>query len=506
MKPRHSLFFAICFLPAACSSSTPSEAVPTDASSGTVDAASDITGAVEVLEDGGPSSDAGASSDAGPDGAAPDDAEFVSGTRIRATYWLAEDGTRRYTGLFDTKLQVACSFSKAEDGKVRCLPMDTADAANVFADMNCMQPLGHVDAQWCTTPKYGMQPQQAAGCAAGPIVYALGASVNLATIYNPAGANCNPSPAAGQKLFDLGSKVAPTEFVEGTTVQEASGRRIATTYIVGADGSKSRRGLFDTKLGVSCYVGVAADGERRCLPDVTAGFIGDFADMGCTMPLVLGGSSPCNGASAAYGQKVDNGVCPNRLHIFPLGSKFTGTQVFRGMSCLSGAPLQGFDYYALGAEVDPTSFDKFTEMKIGTTRLQITAVVDAEGARQETYFLYDSLRKEPCSFSKVADGSTRCVPSYGLEYFTDDKCMSPLIGAGPADCESPLPLYGAWNDTGCAGGLRFYAFGSKVAKPASLFATFSAACSTVSTSNTDFFMVGAEIPASSFVGATLMTE
>lgn len=51
-----------------------------------------------------------------------DAAPATSGKRLRARYYVGEDGSRQFVGWHDKERNEDCSFSVAEDGKTRCLP------------------------------------------------------------------------------------------------------------------------------------------------------------------------------------------------------------------------------------------------------------------------------------------------------------------------------------------------------------------------------------------------
>ena len=59
----------------------------------------------------------------------------ASGSRLRAQYLQAEDGTRIFAAWFDSARDEACRFALADDGEFRCLP---ARAGAV--DCTCVEP------------------------------------------------------------------------------------------------------------------------------------------------------------------------------------------------------------------------------------------------------------------------------------------------------------------------------------------------------------------------------
>ena len=52
--------------------------------------------------------------------------EIKTGTRLRSRFATGDDGSQIALGLYDSKLNIDCQFTEAEDGKQRCLPTRTA--------------------------------------------------------------------------------------------------------------------------------------------------------------------------------------------------------------------------------------------------------------------------------------------------------------------------------------------------------------------------------------------
>lgn len=76
----------------------------------------------------------------GPDAQPPGaDTPPVSGTRLRAVWLSAEDGSReRVAGRwFDTELDQECAFALASDGVLRCLPAAGAAVSAYYSDATC---------------------------------------------------------------------------------------------------------------------------------------------------------------------------------------------------------------------------------------------------------------------------------------------------------------------------------------------------------------------------------
>lgn len=136
---------------------------------------------------------------------------------------------------------------------------------------------------------------------------------------------------------------------------------------------------------------------------------------------------------------------------------------------------------------------------------------DAEDGAREflTGVWWDSQRQEDCSFTLAADGKMRCLPPGNeFRYFADAQCNTPMVMMQGA-C-SP-PKYGT-SATEAACGLdapstHVFAIGGPTS-PAMIYGKSGSACFAIGPTTPDwqYFSVGAEIPANSFVAATVGHE
>ncbi len=149
---------------------------------------------------------------------------------------------------------------------------------------------------------------------------------------------------------------------------EKGGTRLKVRYFVGGDGSEQAIGFFDTVRRENCTFAVAADGVVRCLPDVAARFSTfghSYADAACTQELsVVASGCPVKYTTKAVAQP--NACGPGGTRIFPLGAKVTG-QVYEddplgGSQCRRGTLSPRSDYYVMGAEIPPSTFQNATEV------------------------------------------------------------------------------------------------------------------------------------------------
>jgi hypothetical protein len=149
------------------------------------------------------------------------------------------------------------------------------------------------------------------------------------------------------------------------------------------------------------------------------------------------------------------------------------------------------------------------------SRLKAIYYLGADGSKLQLAQWYDSQRGENCMFGMAADGNYRCLPSsaaYPASLFADAGCTQPLVEAysGPG-CAAPTsaraPSVSTGVSTGCAA-----TPGSPVYQIGSLFTgtpysgTPSSCNKATAPSGYALYSLGAEIPASSFVSATIQTD
>ncbi len=165
------------------------------------------------------------------------------------------------------------------------------------------------------------------------------------------------------KIHD-GSRIldALTDPVKEASADDSyqSGTRIKVQRYVGADGSSSPIGLYDSQLKVPCAWATASDGTTRCLPTGSAYqglHIPVFVDSGCSLPLLaLPTPGPCTLPTYASSTVSLTAACSSGLSMFSVGSVFTGP-VYTGTpgSCTAGTGLAGTTYYSL-APLMPSEF------------------------------------------------------------------------------------------------------------------------------------------------------
>jgi hypothetical protein len=143
------------------------------------------------------------------------------------------------------------------------------------------------------------------------------------------------------------------------------------------------------------------------------------------------------------------------------------------------------------------------------TRLRARVWSGSDGSEQFIDW-YDNSRKEECSFRTGADGVDRCLPSgaYAGSLFSDASCTQ-RIAYATKGCAAPK--YADTYDTATCGLFKYHMFPVTGAySPGSLYALSGNSCQATApnawTASYDLYSVGAEIPASSFQDATIVTK
>ena len=140
------------------------------------------------------------------------------------------------------------------------------------------------------------------------------------------------------------------------------------------------------------------------------------------------------------------------------------------------------------------------------TRLKMRVGTTPDGAK--TFFGWrDTLRNEDCAFANAADGMVRCLPStvatYSVDLFwADAGCTTTRLVAAPAGC--PMLAGYARSVTTCPPN-RFVVYVLGARHQGTAYVKSGATC-TAFTGTQDYYLLGAEVAADSFVAATESLE
>jgi hypothetical protein len=151
-----------------------------------------------------------------------DAAPATSGTRLRARYYTGEDGSKQFIGWHDKMRDEDCSFQKAEDGQLRCLPAMGVTA--LYADSACKEPIFQVSsAQPTTCGAAGAAPvavyanEYSALVCGFARVYNMGTPLQLTDVYTGYGTGaCTKAVADAAVTYRALTPIASTAFVAAT--------------------------------------------------------------------------------------------------------------------------------------------------------------------------------------------------------------------------------------------------------------------------------------------------
>jgi hypothetical protein len=203
------------------------------------------------------------------------------------------------------------------------------------------------------------------------------------------------------------------------------------------------------------------------------------------------------GGSVVYVTMAACATQPTKL----LGSGGRGA----GGSFAAGGGANGSDGGLVDALTDPVP--SASADPAPGSRLKPRYWTSEDGAKQ--YLVgawYDSERAEDCAFMTAADGKTRCLPqALEFAYYADAGCTQPMIMA-QGSCT--VPKYGiSVAEASCSlepGSARIYAVGAAI-NPSNFYTKAGAGCYALGPTSPDFtyYSVGAEVPPTDFVAATL---
>lgn len=146
-----------------------------------------------------------------PDASADDGTK--DGTRLKARYYVAEDGARQFAGWYDTQRGEDCAFQIASDGKRRCLPAARVNGGTYYADSACTQPLALGSAGCTGGGGYASVGEYVGAC----VEYRTRLYPILGPFsgkpYYKSGGLCVQSSIEAENLMRLGAEVPPSSFV-----------------------------------------------------------------------------------------------------------------------------------------------------------------------------------------------------------------------------------------------------------------------------------------------------
>lgn len=142
----------------------------------------------------------------------------TSGSRLRARYWVGDDGSRQFIGMRDTQLDEDCFFYPASDGVTRCLPWSAiagVTRTGAFTSSDCTTG-GDVFIATCPA-QYGASGASDSGSCPARILYTIySLQPYSGPLYQKSGTSCvTYTLSAGYSAY-TGTLMQATAFVGAT--------------------------------------------------------------------------------------------------------------------------------------------------------------------------------------------------------------------------------------------------------------------------------------------------
>jgi hypothetical protein len=144
-----------------------------------------------------------------------DAAPATSGTRLRARYYIGEDGSKQFIGWHDKTRDEDCSFWKGTDGVLRCTPFYATSPPIYFGNADCtQQPLtvaakatGSACGASGSPIKYTYLSD---ACGANRVRYTVSSQPTGGNIFQKSAATCTDVTAYLATTYDVYALSAPT--------------------------------------------------------------------------------------------------------------------------------------------------------------------------------------------------------------------------------------------------------------------------------------------------------
>jgi len=155
------------------------------------------------------------------------DAQAESGSRIKAQWLAGDDGSKFFSGMYDSKRKESCSFLPTTDGKRRCVPLadsmylyDPSYVVPEYIDPNCTIRVAVSAAYACkATPSYAHVVANQS-CPTYDFV-AVAPMLTPPMVYKKSGNMCAAGPpTANADYYTIGAHVDPSEFVAASVTTD----------------------------------------------------------------------------------------------------------------------------------------------------------------------------------------------------------------------------------------------------------------------------------------------
>lgn len=412
---------------------------------------------------------------AGVDGAAASAAFVpVEGTRIKARWVEGPGGQRTFFDWYDTQLAIRCSFRKAADGALRCLPTGYFLPATLtdFADAACTAPVAVYTQPTCSPHPFVIRPDRSNPCEARDRVYQRGERIADGQLFwRPTADECIAGGIMPtEAVHRVGPEVPASMFVRAEEVVRAADNpaaELSLLMIEAEDGLRSHVGWQNIAAASQCRFWRFGDGRLRCVPFAGSTAVNYFADATCSAPAVF--YRPDCAPPPRYTVDYVKDVCPRVFQAFSVDARleavFTGGD---GTCRQASPPPAGNQFHVRGVPVASESFPPIDHLvdPQATDRLRRRALVSPAGQRVMTSDWFDAARQDSCILWSFGGGQYRCAPANAVAldgHFADPGCTQRLWRGQRGDCP-PRHAYD-WDDTVCPNRVTMYDVGPVVHGP-----------------------------------------
>lgn len=397
------------------------------------------------LTDGGGSAGdedgATSASDGGVRGSERDPAA-TSGTRLRVRYLEAGPSATMTVDLWDSELETPCTFAKAPDGTLRCLPSVAADV--YYADSGCTEPVYQADLcdpGWARDREDGSFFRRTDEPApAGDY------------LHSKAGGDCRRLGLTIEESDRIAERIPSARFVAATVSETPRAGGMVSRFAEGEDGSRMLLETVHASRGYTCEF----DEDGRCVYASARASSVRYTDADCERAVYgfWGDSAPPVIAVADR----DTRGCTTEHRYYELGDPYTASGTYLENAdggCEPRAPDSRYTYYELGDPIPRTTLPEATIVLEGEGPLRARRYVDSEGDVLATVnAFWEVARDEACLPGQRTTGDGYvCVPEErgvveGTQFSSDDCAPSSVLGA--AYCPSSAPrLLWAYEPRSC---------------------------------------------------------
>lgn len=395
------------------------------------------------------------------------------GNRIKVRWGEAASGKRNWDGFVDTELHTDCSFRRAMDGELRCLPYGISLASH-YADPNCATPaivIGHAE---CEPPEFIIRSDNGNSCMTRERIYRRGKKISTVYVRTyPSGmpSECNPSPQfSTSAAFELGEELPVGRFVKAVDVPPQKtdlSAAIELSIRHAEDGFRHLASYYNMATQTECNMYSANQVDHyHCYPQLARALGYAFSDDQCQKPSAY--FVPACEAQPTLAILSIPKTCPTQYQLFSMGPRvdklFAMTEgICNAMTATTGRQYHS-DLQAVSASGYPLIAYRMEE-HAGARLLRRSGGGTTAGQRSVTRAWYDTLRKEVCYPVQSSTGKTRCIPAYSTfqGFYSDAACTRLLWRTAPDLCSPNYVV--RWDYQSCPVGALVYKVGSNHTQP-----------------------------------------